>query len=81
MAEARRRENWDHTSAIIAAIYNAPGIRKRTVHPAEFNPFCREAKRRGKAPLADPAILATFAGVKVPEEDLRAAIAKQTRQE
>lgn len=39
MAEARRREEWQHTSLVTAAIVNSQFGRKNPVSPEKFNPF------------------------------------------
>jgi hypothetical protein len=47
MAEACSRDNWDHTSnlmAIIANVFRAKGSRVR--QPKDFNPFPPERRRR-----------------------------------
>jgi hypothetical protein len=47
MAEARGRDNWAHTSALLALIANVNRDPRKTpaASPADFNPF--EAKNRG----------------------------------
>jgi len=47
MAEGRSRENWQHTSAILALLYNCNRDPKKTraAKPSDFNPF--EAKSGG----------------------------------
>jgi hypothetical protein len=47
MAEARGRDNWARTSAMLALIANVNRDPKKTpaFSPADFNPF--ETKRRG----------------------------------
>lgn len=42
MTEARRRESWDHTSNLIAAIVNSQVGRTKPVSPRTFNPFFQE---------------------------------------
>lgn len=41
MAEGRSRENWQHTSAILALLYNCNRDPKKTkpAKPSDFNPF------------------------------------------
>lgn len=44
MAEARRRDNWAHTSAIVAMVANTardPKVRRKPFVPSEFDPYRR----------------------------------------
>jgi len=63
MAEAKRREAWDHTSTVLAMIFNANRDPKRQTPagPADFHPY-RKATNRG-IPLkaANIGILKAFA--------------------
>ncbi len=44
MGEGRQRENWRHTSTLIAALVNcAPFRQGDPVSPAEFDPFAPKA--------------------------------------
>lgn len=47
MAEARGRDNWAHTSAILAlmANVNRDPKRSRVYKPADFDPYQRRQKR------------------------------------
>jgi hypothetical protein len=43
MAEARQREDWNHTAGLLAMVYNAHRAPKaRAMKPAEFHPFVRQ---------------------------------------
>ena len=48
MAEARRREAWSHTSAVLALIANVnrDPRRVRAFGPEDFNPFAPARTRR-----------------------------------
>ncbi|HEV57107.1 MAG TPA: hypothetical protein ENN87_06365 [Phycisphaerales bacterium] len=48
MAEARGRDNWAHTSAILALIANVNRDPKKTrpCKPADFDPYAARDKRR-----------------------------------
>ncbi len=52
MAEAKSRDNWNHTSALLALIINVnrDPKKKRTVSPNEINPHERKPRTilRGK---------------------------------
>lgn len=40
MAEGHRRQQWDHTAAVLAMLYNAfRGRGQRALEPADFHPF------------------------------------------
>lgn len=51
MAEARRQEAWNHTSTVLAMVYNANRDPKKTraASPRDFHPF--EKQRRSGLPL------------------------------
>jgi hypothetical protein len=45
MAEGRRREEWAHTSHVLATLVNANPFRKGTpLRPSDFDPFAKPAK-------------------------------------
>lgn len=49
MAEARQRDNWAHTSAILALTANCnrdPKKTKQPFQPSDFDPFAREEKSK-----------------------------------
>lgn len=55
MAEARRKDAWDHTSALLAMLANCnrdPKKRPRPYRPADFHPLTERAKPVG-LPLDD----------------------------
>jgi hypothetical protein len=60
MAEAKSRENWAHTSAILAMTANVNRDPKKTkpFGPADFNPY-EVAKRKTVTGKADLTILKT----------------------
>ncbi len=40
MAEARRKDEWERASAIVAMVYNMHrGPKSRPLKPSDFNPF------------------------------------------
>ena len=40
MAEARRKDEWERASAIVAMVYNMHrGPKSRYIKPSEFNPY------------------------------------------
>lgn len=47
MAESRQRENWNHTSQVLAMLYNVnrDPKRHRALKPAEFHPFAKKRKQ------------------------------------
>lgn len=50
MADARRDEQWDHTSFLIAKLHNVNcAKRSDQKEPDHFHPFRQEEKRRRKA--------------------------------
>jgi hypothetical protein len=49
MAEARRREAWDHTACILSLIYNANrGPHSQYLPPSEFHPYQQQEKQEHK---------------------------------
>lgn len=52
MADARRRDGWQHTSALLAMLANVhrnPKKKPQPFTPAEFNPLADERKKPVKA--------------------------------
>jgi hypothetical protein len=51
MAEAKGRDSWAHTSAVLALVANVNRSRRgsRVFKPGDFNPF--ESRRRAGMPL------------------------------
>lgn len=49
MAEARCRQQWDHTSFLLAMIHNAvPGMKKAHLKkPSHFNPYVKQEEDDG----------------------------------
>lgn len=49
MAEARGRDNWQHTSVIVATLVNSNPFRKgKPATPSEFDPYAVKAKAKAK---------------------------------
>lgn len=42
MLEERQKEEWNHTSLIVAAVANSAFGRTKTVYPSQIHPFLRE---------------------------------------
>ncbi|MGE0606565.1 MAG: hypothetical protein AB7O62_05500 [Pirellulales bacterium] len=62
MAEGRQRESWNHTSQVLAMLFNAHRDRQKTqaAVPADFHPLSKK-KRASDEPLpADISVLKTF---------------------
>jgi len=59
MAEARGRESWAHTSAILALIANVNRDPKKTrpFKPSDFDPYSAREKREDAIEVKDMAIL------------------------
>lgn len=52
MCEARRRENWDHTSWLLCMSYNANrGKGQKAKDPEDFHPLRKKTKSTGGIPL------------------------------
>ena len=62
MAEARIRQEWNHTSAVLAMLANCHRDPKksRTFRPADFHPLTRDTARRGELPRASIMLLKTI---------------------
>jgi len=61
MVEARQRDNWTHTSAILALTANCNrDPKKRPLQPDDFNPFV-VAKKKNKARIDMESMKAMFA--------------------
>lgn len=39
MAEARQRDNWNHTAAILAKLHNTSGFAEEAHSPEHYHPF------------------------------------------
>lgn len=61
MAEARLRERWNHTAALLAMLANAHRDPKKTraFAPADFHPLPQKNKREEKPLKAELSILKT----------------------
>jgi len=59
MAEARGRESWAHTSALLALIANVNRDPKKTraYRPSDFDPYSARAKREGAIEATDMGVL------------------------
>lgn len=59
MAEARGRDNWAHTSAILALIANVNRDTKKTraLRPRDFDPYAVRDKRNEAIEVTDIAVL------------------------
>jgi len=59
MAEARGRDNWAHTSAILALIANVNRDPKKTrpYKPSDFDPYSAKDKRDEVIEVTDMSIL------------------------
>ena len=59
MAEARGRDNWAHTSAILALIANVNRDPKKTraYKPADFDPYATKDRRDEAIEVTDMAVL------------------------
>jgi hypothetical protein len=59
MAEARGRDNWAHTSAILALIANVNRDPKKTrpYKPADFDPYSAKDRRDEAIEVTDMAVL------------------------
>jgi len=62
MAESRIRQEWNHTSAVLAMLANCHRDPKkaRTFRPGDFHPLTRESARRGELPKASIMLLKTI---------------------
>ena len=59
MAEAKQRDNWSHTSVILALTANCNrDPKKRPFQPSDFNPF--ESAKKGKQRIDIEAMKAMF---------------------
>lgn len=63
MAEAKRQEAWDHTSTVLAMIFNANRDPKRqaAARPIDFHPLRRPERRGIPLTAANIGILKAFA--------------------
>ncbi len=63
MAEAKRQEAWDHTSTVLAMIFNANRDPKRqtAARPIDFHPLRRPERRGIPLAAANISILKAFA--------------------
>lgn len=60
MAEARQRDQWNHTAQLLALMYNAwRGRGQRALQPADFHPFVKRA-----LPTIDVKTLVKLGGLK-----------------
>ncbi|HNQ22491.1 MAG TPA: hypothetical protein PKK06_05295 [Phycisphaerae bacterium] len=59
MAEARGRDNWAHTSAILALVANVNRDPKKTraYRPADFDPYTARDRRDEALEITDLAVL------------------------
>lgn len=59
MAEARGRDNWAHTSAILALVANVNRDPKKTraYKPSDFDPYSAREKRDKAIEVTDMAVL------------------------
>jgi hypothetical protein len=59
MAEARGRDNWAHTSAVLALVANVNRDPKKTrpFKPADFDPYSAKGKRDEAIEVTDMAVL------------------------
>ncbi len=69
MVEGKQREAWDHTSALIASLFNCQrGKGDKALSPAQFNPFLMKAARKNRPKIKDVRFLAGLMGATVPEK-------------
>jgi len=63
MAESRRREAWDHTSTVLAMLFNANRDPKRQAPagPADFHPYRKAGSKGIPLKAANIGILKAFA--------------------
>jgi hypothetical protein len=54
MSESRSRDNWNHTSSLLAMLFNVnrDPRKQQAVSPELFNPFERKGERRKDTKLA-----------------------------
>ncbi len=59
MAEARQREDWNHTSALMALVANVNRDPKKTktFRPGDFNPLAVASKEKCELRTSDLSIL------------------------
>ena len=59
MAEARGRDNWAHTSAVLALVANVNRDPKKTrpFKPADFDPYAARRERDEAIEVTDMAVL------------------------
>jgi hypothetical protein len=59
MAEARGRDNWAHTSAVLALVANVNRDPKKTraYKPSDFDPYSAREKRDEAIEVTDMAVL------------------------
>jgi len=61
MAEARRLENWDHTSFLLSKIHNCHIVRAYdALSPRDCNPLLRGTRRQAGAQQVDAAFNAAM---------------------
>lgn len=58
MAHGRAAREWDHTAALLAAIFNANPYRRGSVRPDNFHPYPNPATRAPGQPGAIASIAA-----------------------
>jgi hypothetical protein len=69
MVEGKQREAWDHTSAIIASLFNCQrGKHDKALSPAQFNPFLMKAARKNRPKIKDVRFLAGLMGATIPDK-------------
>jgi hypothetical protein len=69
MVEGKQREAWDHTSALIAMLFNCQrGKHDKALSPAQFNPFLMKAARKNRPKIKDVRFLAGLMGATIPEK-------------
>lgn len=70
MAEAKRKESWEHTSALMALVAGA--LTGKECKPSDFNPYADKKHRRNKRlaeNTSDLSILANFGFKEVKRDD------------
>lgn len=84
MADGRRREEWEHTSALLALTYNASRSdpnKQRAMTPADFNPYTAKKSRSDSKGYAGRMSIRDLRGAIMGNRNRRPVIAKAPKQQ
>lgn len=72
MTEARRRDEWDRTSHLLACIENSQKTKRdKPTSPAERNPFLVAKAKANRPKIKDVGFLARMMGLEVEDDEVR----------